>query len=42
MEIVHWIGVLLALPASAVVLTAVWRSSRRADHRRPLEPPHES
>jgi uncharacterized membrane protein YbaN (DUF454 family) len=28
MEIVHWIGVVLALPASAVVLTACWRFNR--------------
>jgi hypothetical protein len=28
MELVHWLGVILALPASAAVLTASWRSMR--------------
>jgi hypothetical protein len=34
MEMVHWIGVVLALPASAVVLTACWRWTRGTERTR--------
>jgi hypothetical protein len=32
MALVHWLGVIVALPASAAVLTASWRSFRE-QHR---------
>jgi hypothetical protein len=40
MEIVHWIGVVLALPASAVVLTACWRWNRSTEQ--PKEPRYDA
>jgi hypothetical protein len=38
MALVHWLGVMLALPASAAVLTASWRAMREQRRvRRPTD-----
>ena len=35
MDLVHWAGVVLALPATAVVLLASWRAHAARRARRP-------